>query len=46
MKELFVSWEKLEELETQLDLQNYGMSGRYPGKHWFQDDERNIAVYV
>ena len=46
MKELFVDWEKFEELEIEYTLEDCGMSGRYPGWHWFQDDEADIAVYI
>jgi hypothetical protein len=46
MKEVFVeSSEQLEELETVYNLEDCGMSGKYPDYHWLQDDENGIAVY-
>ena len=46
MKEIFCTWEELESLEEKYDLEDCGMSGRYNGYHWYQDDEREIAIYV
>ena len=46
MKEYFAnSIEELEELQVQFNLEDYGMSGKYPDHHWLQDDEAGVAVY-
>lgn len=46
MKELFItSLEELEELQIEYNLEDLGMSGKYDGWHWMQDDESEIAVY-
>jgi len=46
MKEIFVeNKEQLEELEAEYNLEDFGMSGRYPSYHWLQDDEAEVAVY-
>lgn len=46
MREIFVeSAEQLEELETEYNLEDCGMSGRDPSYHWLQDDEAEVAVY-
>lgn len=46
MTNLFVNFEELENLECEYNLEDCGMSGQFPGYHWFQDDEAEIAVYV
>lgn len=46
MKEIFVNWEELEELEVKYNLEDCGMSGKHPGYHWYQDDEAEVSVYV
>ena len=46
MKEIRVtSIEELGEMETEYNLEDCGMSGQYPGWHWYQDDEADVAVY-
>jgi hypothetical protein len=46
MKEIFVETvEELEEMEQQYNLEDNGMSGKYNGMHWLQDDEEQVAVY-
>lgn len=46
MKEIFANWEELEELEVEYNLEDCGMSGKYIGYHWYQDDAAEISVYV
>lgn len=46
MKEIFATWEEFEDLEVKYNLEDCGMSGRYPDHHWYKDDESGIAVYV
>ena len=46
MKEIFANWEEFEELETEYNLEDCGMSGKYAGYHWFHDDEAQVAIYV
>lgn len=46
MEILFVNWNDLEELEIMYNLKDGGMSGHYPGYHWFYDDYTGINVYV
>lgn len=46
MKEIFVtSREELENLECEYNLEDCGMSGKYYGWYWSQDDEAGVAVY-
>ncbi|WP_394918998.1 hypothetical protein [uncultured Robinsoniella sp.] len=46
MNEIFVETiEELEELEAMYNLEDCGMSGLYPGYHWYQDDEAEVVVY-
>lgn len=35
MKEMFISFEELEEMECDYEVEDNGMSGRYIGYHWF-----------
>jgi hypothetical protein len=37
--------EELSELEVKHNLEDCGMSGRYPEMHWLQDDKASVAVY-
>lgn len=47
MKELFItSLEDLEELDIRYYLEDCGMSGKYYGWHWFQDDAADVSVYL
>ena len=51
MKEMFVSFEELEEMEMEYILEDNGMSGKYNGYHWYtatNDEDSNdvIEVYV
>lgn len=46
MIELFVrDFERMEELECEYNLEDCGLSGKYYGWHWFQDDDAGVAVY-
>jgi len=46
MKEIFATTiDEMEDLEMEYDLEDCGMSGRYPSHHWYQDDEAEVAVY-
>lgn len=46
MKELFVTTlDELQDLELEYNLEDCGMSGKYYGWHWYQDDEQQVAVY-
>jgi len=46
MKEIFATWEEFEELEIEYNLEDCGMSGKYPAYHWYQDDAAQVVVYV
>lgn len=51
MKEMFITFEKLEEMELEYTLEDNGMSGRYVGYHWYtavndSQPEDIIEVYV
>ena len=46
MKKIFVeTLEELQELKEQYNLQDCGMSKKYYGWHWYQDDDAKVAVY-
>lgn len=47
MKELFIkSDDEFLDLQCEYNLEDCGESGKYPGWHWYQDDEAEIAVYT
>ena len=46
IREIFTSSiEELEDLQCTYNLEDCGLSGRYYGYHWYQDDDAGIAVY-
>ena len=46
MKEIFVTTiEEYEELQIEYNLEECGMSGKYYGWSWSQDDDAKVAVY-
>ena len=46
MEEYFATWEEYEDLSLDFNLIDMGMSGKYYGYHWFQDELKNINIYV
>ena len=47
MKEIFITTdEEFLNVMCEYNLEDCGMSGRYPGWHWFQDDDAEVAIYV
>ena len=46
MKEIFVTTiEEYEELQIEYNLEECGMSGKYYGWNWSQDDNAKVIVY-
>lgn len=43
---IFGSLEDFEDLSIKYNLEDCGMSGTYPGYHWFVDDETKINIYI
>lgn len=45
-KKIFVNTEEeFDNLMCKYNLEDCGMSGDYPGWHWFADDEADVYVY-
>ena len=52
MREMFITFEELEEMELHYKLEDNGLSGKYPGHHWYtaynetDKNARVIEIYV
>lgn len=48
MRELFVTFEELEGMEFDYNIENNGMSGKYIGYYWFTatNEDETIELYV
>lgn len=48
MKEMFINFEELEQMECNYNIEDNGMSGKYYGYHWYtaMNDEQTIELYV
>ena len=48
MKEMFISFKELEQMEYDYNIEDNGMSGQHIGYHWYTatDEDKTIELYV